>query len=274
MQINPPFGYREIVPLHKSNGVMLPAPGFLPEFVAITNAMPVSYTEFGIACRDYPIVFTSNDGGKTYAAVAVLGLAQDENVFVKSGVWEPGAYIPAYVRRYPFCMARVTVSNTEQQNRLICIEKSFVADDGEKLFDGKGQAIEKWAPIERLLREYEADLDRTREMCAILADYQLLEPFTMQATPASGEPLNLAGMFRVKEEKLEHLNAAQHKNLFKKGIVGRIYAHLLSIENFGRVLGRRARPAATAAPQAKPAAVPAKPAAEPPAKATARSGKK
>jgi len=265
MQINPPFGYREIVPLHKMNGVMLPAPGFLPEFVATTNAMPVSYTEFGIACRDYPIVFTSTDDGKSYAAVAVLGLAQNENVFVRNGAWEQGAYVPAYVRRYPFCMARVTVANGEQQNRLICIEKAFIADDGEKLFDKDQKPVERWAPIERLLREYEGDLERTREMCAILADYQLLEPFTMQATQgAGGQPLNLAGMFRVKEEKLEHLNAAQHKNLFKKGIVGRVYAHLLSLENFGKILARR--PAAPAAAPAKPAepvkAEPAKPAAK------------
>jgi hypothetical protein len=263
MQINPPFGYREIVPLHKSSGVMLPAPGFLPEFVATTNAMPVSYTEFGIACRDYPIVFTSADGGKNYAAVAVLGLAQNENVFVRGGAWEQGAYIPAYVRRYPFCMARVAVANTEQQNRLICIEKSFMSDDGEKLFDKDSKPVEKWAPIERLLREYEADLDRTRELCAILADYQLLEPFTMQATQGSGgQPLNLAGMFRVKEEKLEHLNAAQHKNLFKKGIVGRIYAHLLSLENFGKILARRPAPPQAAPAPAKAAAEPAKPAAK------------
>jgi hypothetical protein len=243
MQINPPFGYREIVPLHKSSGVMLPAPGFLPEFIGTTNAMPISYTEFGVACRDFPIVFTSNDQGKSYAAVAVLGLAQNENLFVRGGAWEAGTYVPAYVRRYPFCMARVTMNNSEQQNRLICIEKAFLADDGEKLFDAEGKPVEKWAPIERLLREYEADLDRTREMCAIITDYALLEPFTMQATPAAGQPLNLAGMFRVKEEKLEHLNAAQHKNLFKKGIVGRIYAHLLSLENFGRLLARKAKPA-------------------------------
>ena len=270
MQINPPFGYREIVPLHKSNAVMLPARGFLPEFAATTNAMPVSYTEFGIACRDYPIVFTSKDGGKTHAAVAVLGLAQNENVFVRNGAWETGTYVPAYVRRYPFCMARVTVSKTEQQNRLICIEKSFVGD-GEKLFDKHGKAVEKWAPIEQLLREYEADLERTREMCAILADYQLLEPFTMQAAQAGGQPLNLAGMFRVKEEKLEHLNAAQHKNLFKKGIVGRIYAHLLSLENFGRMLGRRAAPQlAAAAPARAPAKAAAEPAAKPAAKAAGK----
>jgi hypothetical protein len=245
MQITPPFGYSDIVPLHKSGGVTLPAPGTLPDFCAKTNAMPISYTEFAVAARDYPIVFASNDQGKTYAAVAVLGLSNNENAFVRNGAWEQGVYVPAYVRRFPFCMARVKMDNNEQQNRLICVEKSYVSDAGEKLFDAEGKPTERWAGIERLLREYEADLERTRELCAILADYQLFEPFTMQATPTGGAtPINLAGMFRVKEDKLEHLNAAQHKNLFKKGIVGRIYAHLLSLENFGRLLSRRAKQAA------------------------------
>lgn len=271
MQINPPFGYREIVPLQKTQGVALPAPGSLPEFCAQTNAMPVSYIEFAPAARDFPIVFASNDQGKSYAAVAVLGLAQNENLFVRGGAWEQGVYVPAYVRRFPFCMARVTLGNAgsaPQENRLICVEKSFLADSGEKMFDAEGKPTPRWAQIEQLLREYEADLERTRELCAILADYELFEPFTMQATPASGaQPLNLAGMYRVQEAKLEHLNAAQHKNLFKKGIVGRIYAHLLSLENFGPLLARRAKlaPAANSAP-----AQPAQPAKPAPAAKTAK----
>jgi hypothetical protein len=265
MQINPPFGYREIVPLQKNQGVALPPPGSLPAFCAQTNAMPVSYIEFAPAARDYPIVFASNDQGKSYAPVAVLGLAQNENLFVRNGAWEQGLYVPAYVRRYPFCMARVTMGATAQENRLICVEKSFVSDAGEKMFDAEGKPAPRWAQIEQLLREYEADLERTRELCSILADYDLFEPFTMQATPASGaQPINLAGMFRVQESKLEHLNAAQHKNLFKKGIVGRIYAHLLSLENFGSLLARRAKAASAAAPQpAAAAAKPAQPAAKP-----------
>ena len=34
MQITPPFGYTDIVPLHKNGGVNLPAPGTLPDFCA------------------------------------------------------------------------------------------------------------------------------------------------------------------------------------------------------------------------------------------------
>ena len=260
MQITPPFGYREIVPLQKTQAVKLPAPGKVPEFCASTNAMPISFSEFRVAGHDYPLVFASGDSGQSFAAVAVVGLANGENLFARDGAWLPDLYVPAYVRRYPFCMARVTLEKKEQNNRLICVEKDYIADSGEKLFDAKGEPLEKWKNIERLLREYEADLERTREMCAVLADYALLEPFTLQATESNGVPVNLSGMYRVKEDKLEHLNAAQHKNLFKKGITGRIYAHLLSLDNFGRLVAMRGK--------LKPAPAPA------PAPAKAAGGKK
>ena len=109
------------------------------------------------------------------------------------------------------------------------------------MFDVKGQPLAKWKEIEALLTEYEVDLERSREMCGILADYSLLEPFTMQAKFNSGaDPLHLTGMHRVAESKIEHLNASQLKNLVKKGILSRIYAHLLSLDNFARLLDRKA----------------------------------
>jgi hypothetical protein len=51
----------------------------------------------------------------------------------------------------------------------------------------------------------------------------------------------MAGMFRVIEKNLENLNAAQLKNLMRKGILPRIYIHLMSLENFGRLLDRKAQ---------------------------------
>jgi SapC len=273
MQISPPFGYTEIIPFLKTQKVSLPKPGHLPEFAKTLNAVPVSYTEFNVAYREYPLVYSSGDGGKTFAPVAVLGLEANENLFLHGQSWEEGRYVPAYLRRYPFCMARVTLDNVEQAERLICVEKASLSDNGEALFDAEAKPSEAWVNIEKLLQEYEADLERTREMCGILADYGLLEPFTMQATLNAGGAMHLTGMFRVDERKLEFLNAAQHKNLIKKGIMGRIYTHLLSLDNFGRLLDVKAtRPAAAAPapaiaaePETAPAA--AKPAVEKPAEA-------
>ncbi len=245
MQISAPFGYTRIAPLRRDQKIRLPAPGDVPAFARTLNAIPVSYAEFGPAAHDYPIVFTSGDGGKTFAAVAVLGLSSGENLFLEGAAWAKGVYCPAYVRRYPFCMARVTLDQVQQQNRLICVENEFIDEaGGEPLFDAQGAATEKWQGYERLVTEYEADIERAAEMCSILADYALLEPFSMQATLNQGGAMQLTGMHRVAEKKLENLNAAQLKNLLKKGILGRLYAHVLSLDNFARLLDRRAAQAA------------------------------
>ncbi len=239
MQINPPFGYKEVVPLHKNQKVRLLAQGEVPEFARKLNAIPISLTEFALAARHYPIVFSTGDNGKSFAAVAVLGLSAGENLFFSANAWQEKVYVPAYVRRFPFCMAKVKLDQVEQQDRLICVEQTHVDDAGEPMFDGNGQPLQKWQTIERLLTEYEADLERSREMCSILADYGLLEGFTMQANFNQGGALHLTGMHRVDEKKLDSLNASQIKNLMRKGLFGRIYLHLLSLDNFNVLLERR-----------------------------------
>jgi hypothetical protein len=241
MQIAPPFGYREVVPFLKTQKVRLLAPGQVPEFAQRGNAIPISHTEFQPVARHYPIVFTTAEAKGNPAAVVVLGLTAGENLFFTDGAWAPGSYVPAYARRYPFCMARLNVNKVEQKDRLICVEKSALDDTGEAMFDEKGEANAKWKDLERLLSEYEKDLERSREMCSILADYGLLEAFTMQATlKDKSNKMQMTGMQRVAEKNLENLNAAQLKNLMRKGILARIYMHLLSLENFGRLLERKA----------------------------------
>jgi len=241
MQISAPFGYKQVVPFQKTHKVRLLAPGEAPEFVRQGGAIPISNSEFVPAGRHYPIVFIGD--GKTYSAVAVVGMSTKENLFVRDGRWAKDVYMPAYARRYPFCMAKVNVNKVEQKNRLICVEQSAIDEGGEALFETGGKPTAKWQEFERLLGEYEADLERTRELSATLADYGLLEPFTMQAKmkpEKGGAEMKLGGMHRVAEKNIENLNAAQLKNLVRRGIMARIYVHLLSLEHFGRLLDRKA----------------------------------
>jgi len=238
VQISPPFGYSEIVPLQKGQQVRLPPPGEIPEFCRKSNAVPISFSEFAVACRDYPLAFISTEAGRIFSPVAVLGVTGGENLFQRDGRWESAVYFPAYLRRYPFCMARVTLNSVEQADRLICVERTFLSDAGERVFDDTGAPLPRWLPIEKLLREYESDIEHAREMCAILSDYALLEPFTLQAS-LKGGTTTFGGMYRVDEKRLEFLNAAQHKTLIRKGIMGRIYAHLMSLDNFARLIARK-----------------------------------
>jgi len=247
-QITPPYGFQEVVALTKTHRVLLPKGPTLPVVFRNMNPLPVSYTEFPIASRDYPLVFISADQGKTFVPMLVLGLAAQQNLYVMpDNAWDPNVYLPAYVRRYPFCMTRVTVDGKEAPERVACVEKRAINDKGEKLFDDKGNPQPEWEQRQKLLFEYEADLARTDEMCKLIAQHQLLESFTMQAVPNQGEPLQLTGMYRVAEPKLSALDGAALKDLLQKGVLGRIYAHLLSLENFQRLLGRRTEVAKSAA---------------------------
>jgi hypothetical protein len=242
MQINPPYGFQEIVPLDKKHKVALPKSRTLPPVFRNMNPIPVSFVEFVLVSRDYPLVFITGDGGRTYMPMAVLGLEQQQNLFVLGdNTWDRRVYLPAYVRRYPFCMTRVTVDGQERAERVACVEKSALSEKGDALFNSKGEATPEWEALQKLLFEYEADLSRTEEFCKVLGLLGLFEPFSMQATPAGGgEPLALTGMFRVSEQKLAELEPARLKELTANGILARVYAHLMSLDNFRQLLDRRA----------------------------------
>jgi len=242
MDIKAPYGYQEIVPLTKSHRVRLPRDRTLPAAFQKVAAVPLSFSEFAPAACDYPIAFITGDNGKTFVAMAVLGIENQQNLFVRpDATWETSVYLPAYVRRYPFCMSRVSVNGAEQAERIACIEKAALDENGEALFDAKGEPLPMWTERKKLLFEYEADLARTDEMSRALAGLGLFEPFTMQANMRDdAKPMQMTGMFRVVEKNLENLNAAQLKNLMRKGILPRIYMHLMSLENFGRLLDRKA----------------------------------
>src|SRR5437868_6762477 len=181
MQITAPYGYDDIVPLQTTHRVLMPQ-GTTPVFCRNLNALAISLAEFTSAARDYPIVFASLDRGKTFAPVIVLGLSEGVNLFVNAaGEWARDAYFPAFVRRYPFCISKLYVDGEAKSERVVCVAKAYIDNAGVALFDAKGDATPRWQAAERLLSEFEADLDRTAAMCAALARLQLLASFTLQA---------------------------------------------------------------------------------------------
>lgn len=250
MQITSPFAYPPIEPLKKTDRVRLPAPGVVPAFCRDLHVMPVSFTEVPVAQRDYPIVFVTSDGGTTFMMMAILGLRPRQNLFVDGERWDPATYLPAYVRRYPFCMAKVTAEGRVRDERVVCVAQESLAADGDELYDAEGQATPRWQGLEALLREYEGDLLRTDELCANVASLGLLEPFNMQATMAGGDTVQLTGMYRVAESRLNALDGPRMQALAAQGVLSRLYAHLMSLENFRRLTDRLAAAARAPAPAA------------------------
>ena len=235
--ITPPFGYGELQPLNRADRVLLPH-GATPQFCRSVNALALSRAEFVAAARDYPIAFSSTDQ-KTYAPVAVLGLADRQNLFLQgNGEWDRNTYVPAFVRRYPFCIAKVVVEGRPRNERLVCVEKAYVDSQGIALYDEGGKPTAQWQTYERLLQEYENDLELTGQMCSVLAKLELFSSFQFQVMDGKKPALTLKGMYRVDEKKLSDLKAASQKALITKGFMSPIYAHFHSLENFGRLYTR------------------------------------
>jgi len=239
MKITAPYGYGEIVPLRKDHRVRLRAGG-TPAFCRRLNAIALSAGEFVAAARDYPIVFMTLDGGKSFAPAAVTGLDAGSNLFVDAaGEWDRAAYVPAFVRRYPFCISKLYVDGAPQGERVVCVAADCIDAGGAELFAADGSPSAAWREAEQLLAGFEADLDRTAQACAALARLQLLEPFTMEVVAEDRAQVRLAGMHRVTEARLRDQKPSTLKMLVEHGLMGLAYAHLHSLENFSRLAARR-----------------------------------
>ena len=223
----------------------------LPPFAERMHLIPVSCSEFYFVARDYPIIFIptqvpSNTVGAertTFLPTALLGLEPDENLLIKNHAWEDNHYVPAYLRRFPFCVTRI-VNNTNDSSKptqtLICVEQTWLdQENGSVLFDDQEQATTQWQPMLSLINEFEEDLQRTQALCDLLAEHQLIVPFTFNAELTTGRKFNLGGMYRVDEEKLAALPQAALQSLIQKGAMRRIYEHISSLETFRRLLERK-----------------------------------
>ncbi|HXD08203.1 MAG TPA: SapC family protein, partial [Burkholderiaceae bacterium] len=106
------------------------------------NAMFLACGEFSEACKEYVIAFlpvSDAQGNPTQdvTPVAVLGLRQDENLYVEAnGRWD-ARYLPAYMRRYPLSYARTA----EEQNSVMVDAdwEGFNDTEGELLIEENGE---------------------------------------------------------------------------------------------------------------------------------------
>jgi hypothetical protein len=208
----------------------------------------VTLSEFAEASRDFPVLFVNiagEPGKDTVAPVAVFGLKQGENLFLKGDEWS-GSYLPAMLRTYPFTMARI-----EGSDRWAMVFdnswKGFSRTEGTPLFDDKGQATELLGNVHKFAQELEADIDRTRLACNFLMEKKLLKPMRFDATMANGETLSVDGFMTLDTEVLNKMGDSEIAELFRNGLLGLLQTHQLSLVNMRRLLDRRMAQAGAAA---------------------------
>jgi len=205
-------------------------------FVAQTNIVPLTVTEFAAAALSYPIIFT----GENRQPVVVMGLRQGENLYVSdAGDFRADAYIPAYVRRYPFVFA----DDKQNQRLILCIDRGaeIVAEGGQIPLFVDGQPSDYTNMAMDFCNNFEQERLRTESFVQLLKDLDLLDIREAAFTPRNpdgtpGEPQKLAEYYAVSEDRLKALPAEKLAELRDNGALGQIYAHLVSLVGWDRLI--------------------------------------
>lgn len=233
-----PLFYNSLTPLssqsHAHHGLSR-RPDVL--FTNVTHAIPVTVDEFAVTQRFFPIVFGLGDNP---APLALLGLNEGRNLFVDAeGKWQPDAYMPAFVRRYPFMLAKLS---PEAEELSLCFDDTsgIVVENGaEPLFDGD-QASEVTKGVLSFCEQFEQAIFRTRGFMDELLKLDLLidGEVTIQQ-PDMAEPAVYRGFRMVAEEKLQKLRGDQARKMVQNGMMGLIYAHLFSLSQITGLFERQ-----------------------------------
>lgn len=210
-----------------------PSSGF--GFARRANSLYLAGIEFNEACKDYAIVFTRLSGGHV-APVVVLGLRNQENLYVDAQDHWTAPYIPAFVRRYPFVLADLGGGQMG-----VAVDEAFEGlndAQGEPLFDEKGGNTPFLQNALDFLQRFQVEHLRTQAFCRKLEEAGLLVEMSARADLVDGRTFTVAGLMVVDEKKLQELPDATVLSLFRTGELHLVSMHLLSLSNLNRLVQR------------------------------------
>ena len=227
LQGTPPALYKRVEVLdaeqHAGLGVDSSVTGFA--FTETSDILPLVLAEFHIAQHDYPIVFTKSSPATPMVAV---GLGSGRNLFVDNqGNWATGAYIPAYLRCYPFVLAKLE----KGEDYVLCadIDSPMLKQGAQPALFKDGKATDTAKQAIQFCNSFQLSANETEQFCKALEAHELLVDTTADIKPNDQRLLSNRIFFRrIDREKLNALPESVILEWFHKGWLAAIYAHLNS----------------------------------------------
>ena len=210
----------------------------IPELGQV-HAIPLTIDEFALAQRHYPIIFSS---GNDPVPLALMGLNEGVNTFIDADgkILEPAAYVPAYLRRFPFLLARLRPETDELS---LCFDPTAGAvgefDEGEPLFNGD-QPSEATNAVLQFCEQFEQAGQRTSLFMQELKKSGLLMDGEVAIQPeGSQQPFVYRGFQMVDEEKLREARGDELRKMNQNGMLPLIFAHLFSLAQIREIFARQ-----------------------------------
>ena len=204
------------------------------------HAIPLTVEEFPMAQRSFPIVFSAGDSP---VPLALMGLNEGINVFFEEdGTPRGDAYVPAYIRRYPFLLAKLRPDVDEMS---LCFDPTtdIIGDfkEGEALF-ADGQPSDHTKGVLDFCEKFEEAGARTQAFIKELTDADLLMDgeVAIKQNDKPDQPYGYRGFKMVHQEQLKELDAEKLKGWHETGLLPLIYAHLMSLDLMRFIFAKQA----------------------------------
>lgn len=252
-----PLFYNDLMPLNSNDHAdfktrsMPKAP-----WLAKQHAVPLTVDEFIQAQRNLPIVFST---GENALPLALMGLNDGVNTFVDDeGAVTEQVYIPAYVRRYPFMLARL---KADSEDLSLCFDPTAENvgefDEGDALFDGKDPSGATKQILE-FCEQFEHAGQRTQNFMNELKAHDLLMEGEVAIQQQGNEkPFVYRGFQMINQEKLKEMRGDQLRKWNESGLLPLIWAHLFSLDMMRTIFARQVQQGKMPTPDAATADIPA-----------------
>lgn len=236
-----PLFYKDLMPLNtRDHANWKSKPMDSADWLKGQHAIPVTVDEFVQVQRDFPIVFSSGDNP---LPLALMGLNEGVNTYVNDeGKIDEPVYLPAYIRRYPFMLARLT---QDAEDLSLCFDPTAGSigdfDDGEPLFDAEGKPAPAVQNILQFCEHFEAAGQRTKAFIDELKKHDLLMDgeiaISQQENP--DKPFVYRGFQMINQEKLQDMRGDILREWNKNGMLALIYAQIFSLDLMRNIFARQ-----------------------------------
>lgn len=208
--------------------------------IASTGVFPI---EFRRVQAEYPIVFRKSVSTDCFEAVAMLGLAECENLFLDNGGWH-ARYVPLTIERQPFLIGFQgrTEGGVPAEEPVVHIDMDsprVTESGGEAVFLEHGGTTPYLENINSVLKAIHDGHIYNQGFSDALVEHELLEPFTLEVGLNDGSKFKLAGFNTVNEEKLNALQGDALSSLHAEGFLEHIYMTMASIANFATLIEKK-----------------------------------